>query len=284
MTYALLDSGDGERLERFGDKILVRPSSLAVWAKRLPESNWQNVDARFDHKNRWQYYREPFEEWSCNLPEATLILRLQRNGQVGFFPEHRIIQSFLNLKKPNSSLLNLFAYTGLASVIAVKRGMNVTHVDTNKQALSWVNRNMAANSCCNNDGLAEQKNRLTGTFRVILEDAITFINREVRRKHTYDIIIADPPSFSRQIKNQEQQEGVDLLQECLKSLPHLMKQGSVAIVSSHQLAFGVEGIANLALDAFGDKISLQPLDLLITEDYSPRTLRCGVGVVISYNQ
>jgi 23S rRNA (cytosine1962-C5)-methyltransferase len=240
-----------------------------------------NIDARFDHKNRWQYYREPFEEWSCNLSDITLILRLQRNGQVGFFPEHIIIQSILDLEAPNSSLLNLFAYTGLASVLAVQRGMNVTHVDTNKQVLSWVNTNMAAN----NNRLAEQKDRsmLAGSFRVILEDAITFINREIRRKHTYDVIIADPPSFSRQIKNQEQQEGVDLLQECFKLLPYLMKQGSVAIVSSHQLAFGVEGLANLALDAFGDKISLQPLDLLITESNSPRRLKCGVGVVIRVN-
>lgn len=275
--YALLDSGDGERLERFGEKQLRRPSSLAVWEKRLSDAQWANADATYSHSRGWSFKKGAFEEWATSLPEAKLMLKLQRNGQIGFFPEHYSVTSFFDShpvveNSSTTTVLNLFAYTGLATVIALGRGFSVTHVDIAKHALTWANENVA-------------KNGLTGNkLRIIKEDAFAFMRREARRGVSYSYIIADPPSFTRQKETTDEgsneQEGSELLKECISLVAPLLAPNGKALITSHQLALGTEALVNLAYDTFGDAAKVEPITLTLREAETPRTLRCSVGVEV----
>jgi 23S rRNA (cytosine1962-C5)-methyltransferase len=123
--YQLLDSGAGEKLERFGTKTLIRPSSLAIWDRRLSKQEWQKADATLIPKSAWRFSGKNFEEWEVQGEPFSFLLRLQTNGQVGIFPEHSSYLSSMSdflVASPKKRVLNLFAYTGLASVSALKSG------------------------------------------------------------------------------------------------------------------------------------------------------------------
>lgn len=193
LGYELLDSGAGKKLERFGDKRIIRPSSLCIWNRRLAEADWKSADAEYDHKAGWKFRAQKFEEWDCTCDGFTLRLRTQDNGQVGFFPEHslympkleQVVRTISGLRTRPARVLNLFAYTGMASIVVAKAGGHVTHVDLSKKALDWASINFGLNSAP------------AGAYRLIREDAGEFVERESRRGNKYDIIITDPPSFSR---------------------------------------------------------------------------------------
>jgi len=201
--YQLLDSGDFEKLERFGKWVLRRPEPQAVWSKSMSEQEWEiqshatfirkNNEARDGDSGNWTVKRGMPDRWHVNYVHGPLKfkmrLALTAFKHVGLFPEQSDNWDFIAKKIKDLNLsekpkvLNLFAYTGGASVAACQAGADVTHVDSVKQVVSWSRENMEESGL---DGI-----------RWVVEDAFKFVQREVRRGKKYDGIILDPPAYGR---------------------------------------------------------------------------------------
>ncbi len=270
VPYELIDSGEGERLERFGDRVLIRPSKFSVWKRRTPAA-WQSAHASYQHKGGWRFRGNRFEEWTMECGEYSLVLRLQDNGQVGIFPEHQgylerlsgAIKKHALSKGRSAKVLNLFAYTGMASIVALKAGAEVTHVDLSKKVLEWAQKNFALNG-----GLSA---------RMIREDALQFVEREIRREKNYDVVIADPPSFSR-ISDREEWELEGILGNLISILVKVLDPISGTLVmTSHHFESGGHVMANLIHDQLPVHRSAEVTtgELTLTESSSPRILPAG---------
>lgn len=193
--YELIDSGNFEKLERFGQYITIRPEPQALWSKVLPEKEWlKRAHVKFTSKSSssgtWEKIKEMPDRWNISYKGAdcklTVRLALTSFKHVGVFPEQAvnwdyIAASIKALKTPNPKFLNLFAYTGAASLAAKSAGADVTHVDSIKQVVTWANENQKLSSL---DGI-----------RWVVEDAMKFVKREVRRGNHYNGIIMDPPAY-----------------------------------------------------------------------------------------
>lgn len=203
--YELIDAGNFEKLERFGDYVLIRPEPQAIWEPSLSQEAWhQKADAHFhreqkenyrfgeEAKGGWKKKNKMPDSWQINYHhkdlKLTLRLALTGFGHVGVFPEQAnnwdfIFNTINGWKNNNAKVLNLFAYTGAASVVACMAGAEVTHVDSSRPGLNWANQNMQLN---------HQKD-----IRWVYEDALKFVKREVKRGNTYNGIIMDPPPYGR---------------------------------------------------------------------------------------
>ena len=193
VDYELLDSGDGAKLERFGKYILVRPDKGILWRRSLATEIWKKADAEFvlaeSGEGRWILKRELPERWRMRYGNLSFWARLTPFRHTGIFPEQAphwdwLIEKITMAKRP-VSVLNLFAYTGIASLAAASAGASVTHVDASKPTLAWARENAAV------AGLQDRP------IRWILDDALKFVRREGRRGKRYDGIIIDPPVFGR---------------------------------------------------------------------------------------
>lgn len=203
--YELIDSGNGEKLERFGKYTLIRPEPQAIWSKVLTDKEWASLaDARFDREQKdkfrfsddvkggWIRGKGMPESWQVQYQYKTLNLNLRLAltsfGHVGVFPEqgenwnfiYDTVQAWSGAK---SRVLNLFAYTGAASVVARTAGADVTHVDASRPGLNWANQNMQLNNQVD--------------IRWVYEDAFKFVRRELKRGNKYNGIIMDPPPYGR---------------------------------------------------------------------------------------
>jgi 23S rRNA (cytosine1962-C5)-methyltransferase len=203
--YELLDSGGFEKLERFGKYILIRPEPQAIWQRSLSDADWkkqahahftreQSDKFRFtdEGKGGWNKLKEIPESWNVQYVynELTLTLRLALTsfGHVGIFPEQGenwnfIYDTIKSWKVNTPRVLNLFAYTGAASVVAKTAGADVTHCDASRPGINWANENMRLNN---------QKD-----IRWVYEDALKFVKREAKRGNKYNGIIMDPPPYGR---------------------------------------------------------------------------------------
>lgn len=183
--YELLDSGDGEKLERFGSVVLHRPDPQVLWKKHLTETEWKKADARFEKK--WLDKKNIPVEWNIGFGNLTFVLKLSSFKHVGVFPEQsenwKWIEDTIKKSGKNIKVLNLFGYTGGATLAALSAGAEVVHVDGSKIAISLAKENVKVS------GLE------TKPVRWILDDAMTFLRREVRRGNTYDAIVMDPPAY-----------------------------------------------------------------------------------------
>lgn len=217
--YALLDSGDGLKLERFGPYTFARPEVQAMWSRTLPEKEWAGAHAVFqptreESGGHWQFKKKVAEKWKMNYP---LPLSDERGVQfwvmttpgrhLGVFPECAphwdwSVDLIQNVKRP-IKVLNLFGYTGLATLAAAAAGAQVTHVDASKKAVTWARDNQTLS------GLTEKP------VRWIVDDALKFVQREGRRGNKYDGILLDPPKFGRGPKGE--------VWEVYKSLPNLLE-------------------------------------------------------------
>lgn len=191
--YALLDAGDGRRLERFGKRVVDRPSPVAE-GPRDPAAGWAKADLRFERDTGWRGLAgttDALAPWTTTFDDLVLELRAAAGGQVGCFPEHRPgwrwladrVRERLAAGVPAPRVLNLFAYTGAASLAAAGAGATVAHVDGARGAVAWARRNAVLS------GLAEQP------IRWLVDDATAFVGRELRRGTRYDGIVLDPPSY-----------------------------------------------------------------------------------------
>lgn len=194
--YHLIDSGNGEKLEQYGPYRIVRPEAQALWPKALPASVWEQAHAVFtgdtdeDGMGRWRFPREVLgETWPMQLLDTDFLGRFTSFRHVGVFPEQLAHWSWMKDQVEAAGrplkVLNLFGYTGVASLIAAKAGAEVTHVDASKKAIGWARENQA---------LARAEKL---PIRWICDDAMKFIQREERRGSRYDIILTDPPKFGR---------------------------------------------------------------------------------------
>ena len=198
--YELIDSGDFEKLERFGRYVVRRPEPQAIWHRTLSEAEWRRADASFvrdarsDERGQWQLRPGMPSRWTVEYAYKAMRLRMRLGltsfKHVGLFPEQAANWTFIydrieQLKSEGQTprVLNLFAYTGGATLAARAAGADTTHVDSVKQVVTWSRENMEASGL---DGV-----------RWIVEDALKFVQREVRRGNRYDGIILDPPAYGR---------------------------------------------------------------------------------------
>jgi 23S rRNA (cytosine1962-C5)-methyltransferase len=263
-AYVLLDSGENEKLEQYGEKVLIRPSKFSVWKKRRP-SLWEKADASYVHKKGWIFPKESFEEWTLELDSFFLKLRLQQNGQIGFFPEHLLYKSemlaLLDAAK-GARVLNLFAYTGLASIICAQSGAKVTHVDISKQVLRWAKENTLFTP------------HLDSQIRYIQEDAIAFLKREATRQNSYNLVISDPPAFSR-VSQKESWDLEDIMQTLLNAIKNVLTPNGALIMTTHRFELGEGVLSNLIYDCFGDTVEVSEKTLFLHESEGPRKLPSG---------
>jgi 23S rRNA (cytosine1962-C5)-methyltransferase len=194
-AHVLLDAGDGRRLDRFGDRVVDRPSAVA-YGPRDPAAGWDAADLRFERGEGWSVRGEsPLEPWTISIDRLTLELRPAAGGQVGLFPEQAGIWSWLAAQVADRTpadrsaggavprVLHLFAYTGAATLALAAGGAAVTHLDASRPAVAWARRNAALS------GLSERP------VRWLVDDAAAFVRREMRRAARYDGLVLDPPTF-----------------------------------------------------------------------------------------
>ncbi len=188
--YELIDSGGGEKLERYGDITLIRPETQALWSPARP-AEWKKAAVHFHFKGGrgiWTKKETTPEEWEIRWKNIRFSVRLTSFKHTGVFPEQVpnwewIAERVKRLGQPK--VLNLFGYTGLASLVAVHAGARVTHIDASKQSNAWAKNNARLSTVA------------PGGIRFLLDDALKFAEREGRRGSIYDGIILDPPAFGR---------------------------------------------------------------------------------------
>ena len=257
--YELIDSGDYEKLERFGKYIIRRPEPQAVWRKSLPEKEWEDVaDATFkkekgktsqdgNDKGVWVQKIGMPDQWFINYQYKEMKLRFRLGltsfKHVGVFPEQSENWDFiydtvrsLNVSEPK--VLNLFAYTGGASIAAKSAGADVTHVDSVKQVITWSRENMDASDLHD--------------IRWIVEDALKFCRREVKRGKKYNGIILDPPAYGRGPDGEKW-----ILEENIAEIMSLCSQlledsNSFLILNLYSMGFSAVIADNLIKDYFPD--------------------------------
>lgn len=186
--YELLDTGNGMRLERFGKYRLARPDPQIIWSPKLNHAAWEEVDALFDkEKEQWIRKTDIPEKWLIRYEDLSFWAKLSPFKHTGVFPEQVLQWKWMKEKMAAADrelhVLNLFAYTGIASLVAASTGARVTHVDASRPSIGWARENQEASVLTDKP------------IRWILDDAIKFTQREIRRGVRYDGIIMDPPVY-----------------------------------------------------------------------------------------
>ena len=263
--YELIDCGDFEKLERFGKFITIRPEPQAVWKRKLTESDWlKKAHVKFISKSSssgtWKKLKEMPDQWkvkykignlndkaaNSDYPEITFRLGLTSFKHVGIFPEQSVNWDYIhqqvtrikqNIEKPR--VLNLFAYTGGASLAAKAAGADVIHLDAIKQVVSWARENMDYSNLSD--------------IRWLVEDAMTYVKRELKREKTYHGIILDPPAFGHG-PNGENWKLEEMINEMIHGVAKLLEpENSFLILNTYSLGFSAMIINNLLREAFGAK-------------------------------
>lgn len=190
--YQVLDTSRGEKLERWGDYILVRPDPQVIWDTKHENKNWKKKNGHYHRSSKgggeWEFFDLP-EQWSIHYRDLTFQLKPFSFKHTGLFPEQAVNWDWFSekIRKANRpvKVLNLFAYTGGATLAAASAGASVTHVDASKGMVTWAKENAKSS------GLAD------APIRWLVDDCVKFVEREIRRGNKYDAIIMDPPSYGR---------------------------------------------------------------------------------------
>ncbi|MEZ6022895.1 MAG: class I SAM-dependent methyltransferase [Hyphomonadaceae bacterium] len=221
--YRLLDSGNGGKLEQVGPYRFVRPEPQALWAPALPAAEWDGADAIFapsgasdEEAGRWRFNRDLPQTWMIAWDDLKFLSRPTPFRHLAFFPEHSVHWRYARERLAvhqgeQPEVLNLFGYTGLASLACAKAGAKVTHVDASKKAIGFARENQAA------AGLEQ------APIRWICDDALAFVKREIRRGRRYDGVILDPPKFGRG-PNGETWRLEEMLPDLLDSCQRLLRR------------------------------------------------------------
>jgi 23S rRNA (cytosine1962-C5)-methyltransferase len=295
--YELLDSGDSMKLERFGEIIVARPETQALWRKHRLEL-WETAHAEFsfrDKKGEWNMKKSVPESWELSRGPIHFLARLTSFKHTGIFPEQesnwvwikdhvKALNERQELARKQSgrpeggdprtfsqqaagvSVLNLFGYTGIATLAAAHPGAFVTHVDASKQSLDWAHEN------------ARLSNIPEDRIRWILDDVLAFVKREVRRGAKYDGIILDPPAFGRGAKG-EIWKIEENFPELLASLKDIFsdKPGSFFLVSGYAAGYAPRSFAQAIESTFGETGG-ECGELHIKESTSERVIPAGIYV------
>lgn len=240
LDYELLDTGYFKRLEKIGPYKIVRPAPAAVWAA---SSKWSDIDAEYirmaSGKGEWKVFNKRFpEQWLTSFKGHTFELRRTSFGHLGLFFEHSNhwpqLQDFIaSFKETPPKALNLFAYTGGATLAMAEAGAEVVHLDSSKSSVQWARNNAELS------GLKEKP------VRWIVEDASSFVNKEVRRESLYNIVVLDPPTYGRGGKNQIWKIEKDLL-PLLKNIKKITDpKNSMVFLTSHSPGYTPMALENI---------------------------------------
>ena len=245
--YELLDSGDKQKLERFSSYILSRFEPRALWSKSQSEEFWKKADASHIHKGEkgsWQFRTKISEPWIVPWRSLQFRLRPTNFKHIGIFPEMAVHWSWIIEKikaaKRQVNILNLFAYTGGCTLAAASAGASVTHLDASKEIVTWASENAKLS------GLYDRP------MRWIVDDATTFVKREIKRGRLYDGIIIDPPKFGRAENGKlwKIEEDLPVLLEMCRQI--LSKQPLFIILNTYTVAFSSVTLANLLIKLMKD--------------------------------
>ena len=279
--YELIDSGGGTKLERFGDRIVARPEPQALWQRNLSDEEWARLadatfirDGKSDERGWWQLKPGIPDRWTMRYDHGGmhLSMRLALTGfkHVGVFPEQAanwdFIYDTLLERGAGAKVLNLFAYTGGATLAARSAGADVTHVDSIKQTVSWARDNAELSGLTDVPG--------GGSIRWIVDDALKFVRREGRRGSLYDGIVLDPPAYGRGPDGEKWvlEEGLD---EMLELCSRLLKPGGFLVLNLYSMGLSALVARTAVHTRFGVPPHEQCGELCFT-DRSGKQLPLGV--------
>jgi 23S rRNA (cytosine1962-C5)-methyltransferase len=270
--YELIDSGNFEKLERFGTVVTIRPEPQAVWDKSLSDSEWKRHAtitflAKSSNSGEWIKHKAIADTWQIHYEKLQLCCNLKFTSfkHVGIFPEQAVNWDYIYKKcsqRKGLKILNLFGYTGIASVAARKADADVTHLDAIKQVVNWTRQNMESSG--------------TDNIRWIVEDARKFVAREIKRGNTYNGIIMDPPAFGRGTNGEDWKLERDL-NALLKDIAQILDpETHFFILNTYSLGFSAFIIENLLNGIFTDFKAPKEIGELYLNDSFNKKLPLGV--------
>ena len=271
--YEIIDMANGEKLEKWGKYYLVRPDPQIIWKEKLFPDKWKKADARYIRSKtgggHWDYKTKLPDAWQIKYKNLTFNIKPMGFKHTGLFPEQAVnwdwMMDIIKNEKREIKVLNLFAYTGGATVACLSQGASVCHVDSSKGMVSWAKENV------NSSGLQDAK------IRYIVDDVIKFVKREIRRGNFYDAIIMDPPSYGRGASGEVWQfennieELVKLCSEVLNNNPLFF------LINSYTTGISPEVLSNILrmnLKRYKGKISAGEIGLPMAN--SNLVLPCGI--------
>ena len=288
--YELIDSGEGERLERFGSIVLSRPDPQALWHRTLADGEWKKADGHFSRDGsdgKWTMKNGKLERWPIEFGGLKLWIKPSSFKHVGLFPEqavnwswlHNAIKQLDKLTIKQCSILNLFGYTGGATLACAQAGASVVHVDSSKTAMTWTRDN------------AELSGLKDKPIRWILDDAREFVRRELKRGNKYDGIIMDPPAFGHGPDSELwkiEEHFLSLIDQCLELLKDRPLFFLINGYSAGYSAVAYENNLLPLVEKFGGKIEIGELTIregairLLNKGTIQRLLPAGIFARWSY--
>ena len=281
--YELLDMAKGQKLEKWGKYILIRPDPQIVWDKKTNPKLWEKADAKYIRSNtgggHWEKYSKIDENWSIKYKNLVFNLKPMGFKHTGLFPEQAVNWDYIiskisqrTKKNQEVKVLNLFAYTGGATVAALSAGASVCHVDSSQGMVNWAKENVSSS------GLRERP------VRFLVDDVVKFVNREIRRNNKYDMIIMDPPSYGRG-KNGEvwsiEKDINNLLCLCSK----ILSDNPISVVINTYTG-GLSGtiIENVAKLAFSENNPKKIFhnEIGLRQKNSEVVLPCGISTICEF--
>ena len=259
--YKILDMADGQKLEKWGNIILSRPDPQIIWKEKSFPNQWKEANATY-HRSKtgggsWEYHKKLPEQWQIKYKDLTFNIKPMNFKHTGLFPEQAVNWDWMISKIKNSNreikVLNLFAYTGGATVACASAGASVCHVDSSKGMVTWAKENITSS------GLADKP------VRYIIDDVVKFVNREIRRENKYDAIIMDPPSYGRGANGevwQFENNIYDLVDLCTK------------VLSDNPLFF----LINSYTTGISSKVLENILNLTISKKFKGKTSSGEIGL------
>jgi 23S rRNA (cytosine1962-C5)-methyltransferase len=271
--YKLLDSGNFKKLEQLGPYKIIRPAPQAIWSPSNSKS-WKNPTCEFirtgESTGSWNNApHKLLEGFKLNLGSIAVESKLTNFGHIGFFPEHHshanTIEEYLkNSKIKEPQVLNLFAHTGVLSLLLAQKNINVTHVDSSKSSNQWGQKNALLSKTPSNK------------IRWITEDVTKFVSKELRRSKKYDVVILDPPTYGRGSKSEVWKIEKDL-GNLLILIKKLMVPNSMVILSNHTPGITPISLENILTDKLGNTSKIKSFENLI--DHPKRPLPCGACAI-----
>ena len=270
--YEILDMANGEKLERWKDVILARPDPQIIWKEKTFPEKWKKTNARYHRSSTgggsWQYEKKMPESWKIQYKNLTFQIKPMGFKHTGLFPEQAVNWDWMmdKITKANRPIrvLNLFAYTGGATVACLAAGASVCHVDSSKGMVTWAKENVAAS------GLADKP------VRYIIDDVNKFVNREIRRGNQYDAIIMDPPSYGRGMNGEvwKFEENIDdLVNLCTKVLSD---DPLFFLINSYTTGISSTVLADILQMAISKKGTVTAGEIGLPMTGSSLVLPCGI--------
>ena len=273
--YEILDMANGEKLERWGNVTLVRPDPQIIWKQKSFPNNWKQINAVYNRSKTgggsWNYKKQMPKTWQIKYKNLTFNIKPMGFKHTGLFPEQAVnwdwmINKIENEKKHKKEIkvLNLFAYTGGATVACLSAGASVCHVDSSKGMVSWAKENVISSK------LADKK------VRYIIDDVVKFVQREIRRGNKYDAIIMDPPSYGRGAKGevwQFENNIYDLVELCMQVLSD---DPLFFLINSYTTGISAKVLENMLRLEIKKKGTLSSGEIGLPMKNSEIVLPCGI--------